>query len=343
MHHHVRATLVALAAALAIAACGDDSANGRSDAAEANDATDIIADDGADAEPDGLEASGEDGEADAEDEADAEPPCMVPGVTCLGDACHAAPYSVSCVGGTVVDETGAPLSDQPVVVCAGLRCVAGRSDSDGWFAVSVGLSGLYSIGLYFPPSTPRLTPFCSFPDLCDDAVHLCNEFVLYPAPTAGVTVPTGTLVADLRIEASDGGALVIPAGAEVVLPIEAEGWLALTRFPLEEHVPCFVDPANLPLALYAVTPSDDLVIEGGSSFDPVLAPAGIDVPNETGLAAGAEVDIYVVGGVHAIEAGMTEGEWRSWAVATVTPDGTRIRTAPGVGIAYLTWFAIYAR
>ena len=37
------------------------------------------------------------------------------------------------------------------------------------------------------------------------------------------------------------------------------------------------------------------------------------------------------------------GEWRSWTTATVSADGSRIQTADGEGIAYLTWFGLYPR
>jgi hypothetical protein len=65
-----------------------------------------------------------------------------------------------------------------------------------------------------------------------------------------------------------------------------EPWVALTRFPLDEHVPCFLDPSNLPLALYAVTPMDTMVIEPGTHLEPILRTARLDLPNETDLAAG---------------------------------------------------------
>jgi hypothetical protein len=197
--------------------------------------------------------------------------------------------------------------------------------------------------VYFPTNPPRHSPFCFTDALCDGPVHLCTEFVLYPAPTSGTPVPEGELGSEIRVTASDGAALVLPAGSEMRLPIGAPMWLALSRFPLEEHTPCFIDAASPPAALYVVTPLDTMVIEPGTVVEPVMVPAGLDLPNATGLAAGTVVDVFVVGGGHALEAGATEGEWRQWTTATVSADGSRIRTADGEGIGYLTWFGIYPR
>jgi hypothetical protein len=176
-------------------------------------------------------------------------------------------------------------------------------------------------------------------------VHLCNDFRLYPAPTTGTAVPPPTVVlpAEIRVASTDGTAtLILPAGAEVLLPIDVtDFFLTFSRFPVAEHRPCFIDPANLPLALYVVTPIDSEIIEPGTSPEPVLRNAALDLPNDTGLAAGTVVDVWVVGGAHALDAGLAEGEWRRWTSATVSADGTRIRTATGEGIGYLTWFGIY--
>ncbi|MBI4917397.1 MAG: hypothetical protein HY825_16280 [Acidobacteria bacterium] len=270
-------------------------------------------------------------------------PCTTDSTTCQGPACHSPPFATSCVGGSVTDGAGAPLAYQGVALCAGSRCFFGCSDEDGWFAVHLPEgSSVDQLAVYFPSGGRRHSPFCRLQDLCDDAIHVCTEFKLYTAPTGGSDVGYGELAADVRVEAEDGAALVFRAGSEVLLPIEAlTTTVALTRFPLEEHVPCFIDPANLPLALYAVTPMDTLFIEPGTMVTPVLRSTDLDLPNETGLAAGTVVDVYVIGGSHPQDAGLLEGEWRALTTATVTADGTRIRTAPGEGLGYLTWFGIY--
>jgi len=333
-------------------ACSDDG-DGRDVPDVADDArgpdADADADADADEVPSEVDEPDDAGDAD-EGGAEVVPPCTPPSTACLDSACHAAPYGITCVGGSVADETGVPLADQAVALCAASRCLFSRSDAEGWWTVRIPatITSIESLALYFPTSAPPLparhSPFCRFSDLCDDALHLCNDFRLYAAPTTGAEVGTGALAAEVRAEASDGAALVFPAGVEVLLPIGVEElWVALSRFPLAEHVPCFIDPANPPLALYVVTPVDSEVIEPGTMTDPVLRDAALDLPNDTGLAAGAVVDVWVLGGAHPADAGLEEGEWRALTTAAVTADGRRIRTAPGEGLGYLTWFGIYAR
>ena len=78
-------------------------------------------------------------------------------------------------------------------------------------------------------------------------------------------------------------------------------------------------------------------------LDPVFVPARLDLPNEYGLSADSPVRIFVVGGTHALDVDMSEGEWSEWegAGATVSGDGLRIQTESASGISYLTWFGIY--
>lgn len=325
-----------------LGACGDDGDGGR-------DVVEVVDEGGAEADV-GVEADVpvEEGEAEGVEPADdggADVPavCLEPSGSCVVEACHAPPFALRCVGGTVRDGSGAPLGGQMVALCAAGHCYSARSRADGWFAAAIpaSVSAVDGVAIYFPSDPPRHTPFCRFEALCDGAVELCAEFRLYEAP-AGVELPFGALPSEVRIEASDGGVLVLPAGVEVLPPIGAAQSLALTRFPLAEHVPCFLDPGHLPAALYVVTPVDTEIIEPGTMTDPMLRPAGLDLPNDAGLPVGAVVDVFVLGGAHPQDAGLTEGEWAAAVTATVSADG-RIRTADGEGLGYLTWFAIYPR
>jgi hypothetical protein len=298
----------------------------------------------ADGDRDGDDAA--DAEADAEPDGEGRPPCMEASAECRDAACHEPPFDVGCIGGTLVGPSGAPLAGAAAVACPSTerRCFFGESDATGFFTIAVATAGTDYLALYFPSDT-LITPFCRVTTLCDGEVGLCEPFVLYPSPVTGTSVPGmgETLPSDLRIEAEDGGAVVLPAGAEVQLPIGAEEWIALTRYPLDENVPCFIDPGNLPAALYAVTPNDAIIMQPGTFADPVLVPATIDLPNDAGLAAGSELDVYVVGGAHGLSVEAPEGEWRAWTTASVTADGLRIQTAPGEGLGYLTWFGLYPR
>jgi hypothetical protein len=336
--------IVALLAIGSLACDRDSAAVG--DAGTETDSADapFEIEDGRDVEATG---DGADQAEAAEDVPDAAPACVEPAAECTTTACHSPPFSVSCIGGTVTDEAGVPLVGQIVSICVEDRCVSGRSREGGWFAITLPAASSDSLGMHFPGGDPpRLEPFCRFGALCDGAVRLCNDFRLYPAPTSGTPVPPPPppdtpLPADLRIEADDGAALVLPAGAVALLPVGAPDFVALTRFPLDEHTPCFIDPARPPLALWVVTPLNSQVIEPGTMVEPVFRPAGLDLPNEFGLAAGAAVDVYMVGGGH-LGTGLRSGDWARVAGATVTADGTRIQTLPGEGLGDLTWFGIYA-
>lgn len=278
-----------------------------------------------------------------------ETPCMAPDASCHETTCTGA-VSPECVAGFVVDDTGAPLYCQGGVACAGTRCYPGHSDETGFFAIPIPSGDINVVSLYFA-GNEVLSPFCRYEGLCDGGNRFCEPFVLRSSPTSGTAVPYDspdppTLTEDIRIEASDTGALILPAGAEVKMGIGIfdsgeDEWMALVRYPIDEDVPCFVDPENLPLALYVVWPHDTLVTQADTFTDPVLTNAALDLPNETGLAEGTVVDIYVVGGVHGDYADLDEGEWGPVTTATVTSDG-RIQTHPADGIGYLTWFGVYA-
>jgi hypothetical protein len=285
----------------------------------------------------------DDGETDGDGDGD-----------CISEACHSAPYQIDVVSGRALDVDGDPWEGTlSALICVTSstvsRCLFGEVDAAGEFAVNVSsITDILEVSVYFTsPEVLPMTPFCRYTELCDGDVRLCGPFALHVAPTAaaGTTVPVeAALTEELRVEAADGGALIFAAGSEV-RPRIGYDWLALTRFDLTADTPCFVDSDNMPAMLYAVTPTDTEIIEPGSMTSPVHVNAGLDLPNDAGLDAGAEVDIYVLGGMHALQIAddFHEGEWRQWATATVSADGSRIQTADGEGIPYLTWFGVYPR
>lgn len=340
LHRRASARLACALAALVAAACPETTA--RVDASGSRDGGPEDGEAGPEAGLDGDLAPDGDG-GDQDGETGPPPPCVGQEAACTAVACHAPPLAPTCLGGLVLDEGGAPLSGQPAVVCAAGRCHSGRTDGAGWFAIPLPSPSVERVAVAFPGTRPLGEPFCPVAALCDGPVATCEPFRLLPAPTSGTPVPAGPLAAELRLEADDGGALLLPAGAEVLVPIDREPWIALRRYPLEDDRPCFVDPAAPPLALYAVTPADTYVAERGTWPAPVLAPAGLDLPNDGGLPPGAEVSVRALGGLLAAEAGLVEAEWREVAVATVTEEGARIRTAVGEGVAYLTWIGLFPR
>jgi hypothetical protein len=292
--------------------------------------------------------AGRDGQATKFDIRDVIPAesCLPSSPVCWSGTCSASALpGVGCVAGAVVDERRQPLGGGVAFVCFGGNCLRPAVDENGFFSQTID-QGSLEVAFYwggFP--SQRLTPYCRYESLCSGAFLQCQPFVLYPAPTTGTPVPDTEMEAlseETTIEAEDGARLTVAAGDALLRPLIAEAWVALTRFPLQEHQPCFIDSANLPLALYAVTPGDSFVVEPESSYvDLRLRSAALDVPNESGLAPGTVLDVYVLGGPHGAELDLPEGDWRPVTTATVSDDGRRIVTAFGQGISYLTWFGIY--
>ncbi len=296
-----------------------------------------------DASRDGVDVAQEEeaGDVPAEDVLEEEappPPCIGRDDACLDAACHAPPFDITCLGGWILDERGDPIPGQGVSACVDDTCYRADVYEDGWFAVNLPGTPNDHVKLSFPGTEPRLRPFCLYDLICDGAVAACDAFVLRSGPSTGEAVPAGALPSDLSIVAEDTGALVLPAGSEIEIPFEAGSWMALTRYPIEEHLPCFLDPSDPPLALYAVTPLAAYVFEPGTT---TTTPAALDLPNDSGLPAGADVDVRVLGGSYLLHVDLTEGQWKVMAAARVSTDGTRIQTLPGEGIAYLSWFGIY--
>lgn len=319
---------------------------GDGDADADADADHQDADEEQDADPDGGDAD----EADAEEAGPDH--CMESSTECTG-TCKTPPYEIPCVGGVIQNENGDPLPGQTAVVCveytaAPSACRYGTADEMGFFSVRIpDVSTVERVALYFTTDPPHHTPYCELYNLCDGNVRVCEPWTLYPAPTEGTDIPEGELTEDIRIEAEDGAALIFRAGTKVDLPITA--MIAglggsLSRFPLDEgrQLPCFIDSDNPPLALYVFTPIDSMVLDP-DILEPTPVPASLDLPNDTNLPAGTEVDIFVVGGGHPTVYGTHEGEWSSAVTATVTKNGERIQTADGEGISQLTWFAVYPR
>ncbi len=300
----------------------------------------------------GCKSAGGARDGDAPDIEVQDGPCMLPDVPCVEEACHEPPYHIGCVGSTVVDREGNPVTDQRVTlcgggVCGGLVCMAVHlTDTVGWFSVpfppDVDIDS--GLGVQFP-GRQFLNPYCRFFDLCDGLVNLCYEFILYPAPTEGTALTVDGLGADLAIESTDGASLVLPEGARLVnseFYLPEMQWMALSRFPLEEHVPCFLRDQDLPMALYAITPHDSLVLEEGTDvLDESFMHAMLDLPNFEDDPPGTRFDVYIVTGLEATLFDLKLGQWERWTSAVVTPDGGRIQTPPGEGLNYLTWFGIY--
>lgn len=268
--------------------------------------------------------------------------CLPRDAPCTEVTCHAPLYDVSCVAARVVDETASPVVGVGVVLSTSLGCVSGDTDRTGFAALDT-LDRGSEVGFVavHVPTESWLTPICRLRHPCDGGLRLCPDIVLHRAPADRLPVPEGPLPAALRVEAEDGAAVVFPEGA-LVVPSISEDRIALTRYPIEEDLPCFVDPGRPPTALYAFKPDDVWSAEPPLTWPPAPRPAALDLPNATGLAPGATVDVYVLEGVRGPEPERL-GEWRAATSAHVTEDGSRIRTGEDEGLGYMSWIGIYPR
>lgn len=225
-----------------------------------------------DAEPDG--GASEDGAQDG-----ATPRCA-PGSMWIGT-----------VEGRLVDESGAALSDENIGLC-GSTCFGSRTRSDGRFSVHAdfcfptsreyprgAVFDVYGLG-YHPDVSIGIGPrgLVSLDHVMLGDLALPGLFGTPSVPVPGAGDPAQ------RLELPDSFALTI-APDSLELGFNSIARVSAVRVE-RERLPPFhdLDEAGV-TALYATTPS-------GARC---RVPARVELPNDTGLAAGAEVDIVMAG------------------------------------------------
>ena len=247
---------------------------------------------------------------------------------------------VLSISGKVVDSNNNPLSNIAVVMCiypylASDACLNPVfTGGDGSYSVSIPEAKrcLMEAIVHIVPTVDRTynSVYCSI-DLgrggevsVDEPVELRKA----PAPNAD-TLGNGAQPHD--IVAADGTTLtVVPddlplwdatySDLRLLVWNDAWGW------------PCFIDPDDTPDGLVALIPE----LEFYSSHDAVH----IGFPNNAGLDAGVEVDLYAVGGIGSKLWDGTkvhEGAWIIIGRAVVSPDGSMIETPAGEGLPFWTW------
>ena len=93
---------------------------------------------------------------------------------------------------------------------------------------------------------------------------------------------------------------------------------------------CFLGAENRPVGLYAMYPEGQINLPGFAAH----------LPNETGLPAGSQVELSVLGGLDCKRPDGTsvpEAGWEAIGTGTVSADGSMIDSDPGVGLPCLTW------
>jgi hypothetical protein len=153
-------------------------------------------------------------------------------------------------------------------------------------------------------------------------------FSMVPAPglatVCGGQQATVTLDGDLELKVtpawmSDGD--------------EDYGLLAARRVDPTTPGLCFVATGPTLTHLWALGPEAEIA-DPGFRFS---------APNDTGLAPGASLGVYVLGGLTTTLFGgesVGEGEWVRQGAARVTDDGTRIEGSGEAAVTYLSWLGL---
>jgi hypothetical protein len=224
---------------------------------------------------------------------------------------------------SVVDTSGAVVSDVPVTVCGFDLCLSGQVSADGSVHVANSEAdhplehpafklgdGVTFAELAYP-----------LPDQTDLALGK-TVAVRLPAPAEGAPLVAGASArqGDVVLTMQPGTAIGIDI---LVYPPDAQG-LRVVSVPLVNG-PLAIDPSQHLEAVYAMAPQ-------GTTFCP---PAALDLPNAPKWSAGTAVEILA----HGVDLEQRWAPYAGWAVvanAVVSDDGLRIRTPAGEGLPILS-------
>jgi hypothetical protein len=252
------------------------------------------------------------------------------------------PGDVKRIKGKVVDNLGNPVADLFVQPCTYTEeselCHKATTDANGDFVVTFTPAKKNLIGIHVRFVTDLYTPSACYWDLADielvdNEIVFADPFVIYPFNGVAATVEVGV---DEPVAVSAEGVTFTVQPEEwfpgIFEPVTIRG----RAFPLDEYVPCFLDEAALPDALYSFTPDWISFAKTG----------GIDVTfaNTAGLEPGAKVSLFVLGSldtqIRPLDGDpiwLHTGEWYEYGTGTVNEDGTLVVADPGSGLPGLGW------
>ena len=259
-----------------------------------------------------------------------------------------APGDVKRIKGKVVDESGNPIPSlfvQPCTYTADVElCHKATTDADGNWVVNFSPAKPDLVGIHVRFVTNDYTPTACYWDM--EELNLVDNEIVFTEPF--VIYGQGESFADIDFGIAESTDV---DGSGVSFTVAADEWfpgifepvsIRIKRFPLEEYVPCFLDAANLPDALYSMTP--DWI-----SFS---TPGGIEATfeNTEGLAPGASVSFFVLGSLDTqiipLEGDpvhLHTGDWYGIGAGTVSADGSVITTDPGAGLPGIGWVGYKAQ
>jgi len=184
------------------------------------------------------------------------------------------------------------------------------------------------------PAGGYATTYCDLDPspAADGVLGVSAPYVLYATPAPSTLPPVG--------DASVMRTVVFDDGLEVDVVPDSLGFgvdydsLAARRVPLGAESPCFAEGAGL-AGLYGFG-------EEGSADDGGVA---VRIPNTTAIAAGAAVELLLVGGLATTLGDGTPVEEAALVVfgtATVSADGAFVVSDPGSELPYFTWLGYRA-
>ncbi len=268
------------------------------------------------------------------------------------DALDAGDASIACDGvfvdtvtGGIVDEDGSAAPGALAQVCIRthpdrtLVCLdPSPADDGGVFEVSVlPVARCWSSAAIrvLLPEGGHATTYCevAIDGAADGVLTISEPQVLHRALPATTLPPLGDASAPRTVVFDDGLEVdFVPDRLSVGVDYESAG---ARRIPLGDEVPCFARGADLD-GLYGFSEEGDILGDGFA----------FRIPNATGLAAGSEVDLLLVGGLATVLADGTEVEEAELVVfgsGAVSADGTVITPNAGSELPYFTWLGYRAR
>jgi hypothetical protein len=309
--------------ALASAACGDDGGGeGGSGSGEATSASTGGPSSGTEATSTGTDAtasssSGAGGEA-CEPPATEGPECDFPEAVVTDPQVR----EFESFTGTVVTTEGEPVANDAIQVCGINICLYGNTDADGNVLNENG-GGAIAQG-----ATPLDVPIFKV----GDGLERAKIGYAFPEDGAEVNIDATTIDlvdSETTLEGgvtaeADGVTLTIAEGAGVGLNILEFGTCG------EDTFRAAVVPED---SIETMAPEQDFVALVGLGPHETLfcPPAGLSIPNDAGLAPGAEVEFVQ----QSLETGQYFGDYGQWyvvAVGHVSDDGETISTDDGEGI-----------
>lgn len=250
------------------------------------------------------------------------------------------------VTGKAVDENGDDLQGATVVFCVfqdtGVTACLNpvTTDSDGFFSIDVPTSRrcMKSAAIHVVHyDESRAGVYCEV-ELLEGGELDTGEYMLASVP-ASTRDSLGVTTDVHEIKAADGTTLSVVPDNMYLWDYGYEDINVLVWDDSLYGWPCFIDAANPPEALVALTP--EIEFGDGNASTSRNDAVHLAFVNSSALPANTVVNLWGLGGTSTKKHDGTkvdEGVWEIIGEAKVTEDETMITTISGEGLPFFTWF-----